>query len=366
MGAQLLAKTTMKGQLVKLSEEMQFEMVRQTMELMIHKKLLEEQKAKIEKELAGMYFVFHKTPEIPFKSKKTLEDESPYVSQSTGEFLTRVFRNTCSKGVFFVVLFMTIKFMTSCLNINVLDKVSNFISAKFLVLVLVVLMGCGLLSAAEILYKDKKNGSELEKINSKIAVYNRSIEQQNAVIRQKNLKAEEEDRKRRVMEEQLYQKKRRELQKRLQICKESYQKVLTGLAKIKERNVMPDMFFEEDNKLLSVVYYLMQNRITAKLYGTDGALEKARGMLQEKAMMNLVQQIVDNTARTVGQLDLLNSKISGVHDKLDSLGGQMESLSKSQKQMNCVLSDVSQSSQKTAVAIENQNKLWRKAHENKK
>lgn len=366
MEHRVLTRTTVKGQLVKLTEEMQFEMVRQTMELMIHKKLLEEEKAKIEKELAGMHFIFGETSMIPLENKKALEEEAPYVSQSSGEFLARVFCNACSKGIFFIILLMAVKFAADCFKIVSLSKIGGFISGHFLLTIGGVLAGCVMLSVAEISHRDKKNASELKKKNSKIANDNRNIEQQNAVIRQKNLKSQEEDRKRRVKEEQLYQKKRREVQERLQACKESYEKVLSGIAQIRQRNVMPDMFFEEGNQLLPLVYYLMQNHIITKLYGTDGALEKARSMLQDKAMLNKVQQIVDNTAQTMVQLNLLNGKIGVVHDKLDFLGGQMDSLSKSQKQMNCVLSDVSLSSQKTAEAIENQNKLWRKTYENKK
>ncbi len=354
MAEQLIPRITMAEQIIKLPEELQFQAVKQTMELMANKKFMGEQKAKLGHKLTEMRFVFRESPTIPFKATKKLREEAPYVSQTKEEFGARVLRKTVSKVIFVMVLLMAVKFVEVYRHTAVLEQAGNFVTEHFLMVVGGILAGCVALSAIEVSHRDSVNASKLKRINDKIAIYNRNIDKQNAEIQRKNLQTWEADKKRRAEEEKRYQIKRREVQKLLASYEKAHQEVLDDIAQLRERNVMPRMFFEDGNKMLPVVYYLMQTREVTKLYDLDGALEKARSIIQEEKMSGLVQQIVNNTAQMVGQLNTLNSRMQGVYDKLDSLGCQMSYLATSQDRMNAMLTDVCQSSREAVVAMESQ------------
>ncbi len=354
MAEQLIPRITMAEQIIKLPEELQFQAVKQTMELMANKKLMGEQKTKLGHKLTEMRFVFRETPAIPFKATKKLREEAPYVSQTREEFWARVLRKTVSKVIFVMVLLMAVKFVAVYRHTVILEQAGNFVTEHFLMVVGGILAGCAALSAVEVSHRDSVNASKLKRINDNISIYNRNIDKQNAEIQRKNLQTREADKKRRAEEEKRYQIKRREVQKLLASYEKAHQEVLDDIAQLRERNVMPRMFFEDGNKMLPVVYYLMQTREVTKLYDLDGALEKARSIIQEEKMSGLVQQIVNNTAQMVGQLNALNSRMQEVYDKLDSLGGQMSYLVTSQDRMNVMLTDVCQSSREAVAAIESQ------------
>lgn len=356
MGEQLIPKATVSGQIIKLPEDLQFEAVRQTMELMTDKKLLEEYIAKQRAELQRLpeHCVFQATPAIPYKNKKKLKNEAAYVSQSSGEFWVRVFRKTCSNAVFLMVLLMAVKFAADCFYIDMLKQISEFISGNFLLVAGYVLAGCAILSTAEILFKDKSYSARLKKKNNEIKKDNAAIDKQNQEILKKNQQAQEEDKKRYAIEEKIHQTKREELKKLLNACEDAYNTVISGITQLQGQNVLPGMFFEDGNRMLSVVYYLMQNRITTKLYDLDGALEKARNMLLDEKRMELEQQKVNLLAQSVSQLQSLNSSMQDVQCKLDSLNTQVSSLTISQAQMNAMLADVSTSNNAVVAAIESQ------------
>lgn len=354
MGEQFVPNITVKGQIKKLPEDLQFQAVQRTLELMLNKKLLREHIAKLEKDLKEMHFVFHETPMLSFKSKKQFVDESPYVSQSGEEFLARVFRKTVCKGVFFMILLMVMKFAAVSMHLDVLEEMDAFVSGHFFLTAAIILAGCVMLSMAEIVQRDKTNAAEIKRINRETAIYNKDVDKQNKERSQKNLQAKEDDKVRRAKEEKVYQTKRDELKKLLNACKTADKKTIDDLEEMQNRNVLPGIFFVDGNRVLPMVYDLMQTRVVTKLYDLDGALEKVRSMILEEEKMNRIQEIVNNTAQTVGELKSLNCGIQGVHYKLDSLDSQMSSLVLSQERMNAALADARQSNQEVVAAIERQ------------
>lgn len=354
MAEQLIPRITMAEQIIKLPEELHFPAVKQTRELMANKKFMEEQIKKLKRELAQMSFVFRATPKVPLIPLKKLIEETPYVSQTTEEFGARVLRKTVSKGIFLVVLLIVVKFVAAYRYTMILEQASNFVTEHFLMAVGAILAGCAVLSAIEVSYRDSVNSSELKRINDESIIDNRKRDRQNAESQQENLRRENEDEKRRAEEERNYQIKRREVQKLLVSYEKAHQEVLADIAQLRERNVMPRMFFEDGNEMLPVVYDIMQTRVATKLYDWDGAMEKARIRLQEERMMAAVHQIEVNTSQAAKHLNELNKGIRGVHEKLDSLDGRLSSLVISQNQLNAMLGDVCRSSQDIVEAVKDQ------------
>lgn len=354
MAEQLIPRIVMEEQIIRLPEDLQFQAVKQTMELMANKKFMGEQKVKLERELNQMRFVFRETPKSPLRALKKLIEEAPYVSQTDEEFWARVLRKTVSKGIFLVVLLMAVKFMAAYRHTMILEQISSFATEHFLMVVGAILTGCAVLSVIEVSYRDGVNSSKLKSINGEIFKDNKEIEKQNAEIQQENLQKKIADEKRRAEEERNYQTKRSQKQRLLKSYEMAYCEVLSDIAQLKERNVMPSMFFEDDNEVLPKVYDIMQTRVATELYGGDGALEKARIRLQEERMMAAVHQIEVNTGQAAKRLDELNKSMQGVHGKLDSLDYRMSSLVMSQNHLNAMLGDVCRSNQDIATAIESQ------------